>query len=180
MTSKAQTRREALLLLLKNGDEPLTGGILAQQLGVSRQIIVQDIALLRAQGYNIVSTHRGYVLRLPAVCKRTFKVRHSKDAIEEEMNAVVDLGGCIEDVWVNHRTYGVVSAPLSVKTRRDVKRFLDELHAGISSPLSNLTDGYHFHTISAESEEILDEVAECLNSMGMLAPFTEYEQHTFL
>ena len=173
-------RRAAILAQLKETSEAVSGQALGEAFQVSRQVIVQDIALLRAQGYNIVSTHRGYVLRLPAVCKRTFKVRHSKYAIEDEMNAEVDLGGCIEDVWVNHRTYGVVSAPLSVKTRRDVKRFLDELHAGISSPLSNLTDGYHFHTISAESEEILDEVAECLNSMGMLAPFTEYEQHTFL
>lgn len=62
MTSKAQTRREALLLLLKNGDEPLTGGILAQQLCVSRQIIVQDIALLRETGASIVGTSQGYVL----------------------------------------------------------------------------------------------------------------------
>ena len=74
------------------------------------------------------------------------------------MNVVVDLGGCITDVVVNHHTYGMISAPLDIKSRRDVKRFLDDLAQGVSQPLSSLTEGYHFHHVSAESEEVLDEI----------------------
>ena len=174
-----EERRAALLKELKAADKPLSCTALGKKFQVSRQVIVQDAALLRAQGFAIESTNRGYVLKGKTKETRLVKVRHPLDAIESEMNAVVDLGGTVVDVMVNHRTYGPISAPLNVENRRDVKRFLDELAAGISSPLSTITDGYHFHTIAAESDEVLDEIVAELNRMGLLASYTEYEVVAF-
>lgn len=169
-------RRDAIIMALRDASAPLSGTALGEQLGVSRQIIVQDIALLRTAGHSISSTNRGYVLAELHRPVRLVKVRHTPQQIEEEMNAVVDCGGCLDDVMVNHRTYGIVSAPLNVATRRDVKRFLAEIEAGVSSPLSSVTDGYHFHHISAQSEEILDEVVAALDELGFIAPLTDYER----
>ena len=93
-----------------------------------------------------------------------------------EMDAIVDLGGCVIDVAVNHRTYGFISAPLDVKSRRDVSRFIEDLDKGVSQPLSALTDGYHFHHVSADSNEILNEIEISLSDLGFLAPLTDYEK----
>ena len=79
---------------------------LAASCQVSRQVIVQDIALLRAAGYDIISTNRGYILNSLGQVERVFKVRHTNEQMEEELNAIVDMGGCVKDVVVNHRIYG--------------------------------------------------------------------------
>ena len=91
----------------------------------------------------------------------------------------MDLGGRVEDVFVNHRVYGVVSSTLGVGSRRDVERFVSELASGVSAPLLEVTSGYHFHHVSAASEEILDEVERALASRGYLAELTDYEAVTF-
>ena len=147
MTSKAQTRREALLLLLKNDDEPLTGGILAQQLGVSRQIIVQDIALLRETGASIVGTSQGYVLEKnsrenlelteeedkansdAAECsddkkplERTFKVHHDPAQTRDELETIISAGGRVVNVSISHRAYGRITAPLEIADQADIDR----------------------------------------------------------
>ena len=107
---------------------------------------------------------------------RMFKVKHNADQMRTEMDAIVDLGGCVIDVAVNHRTYGFISAPLDVKSRRDVSRFIEDLDKGVSRPLSALTDGYHFHHVSADSNEILNEIEISLSDLGFLAPLTDYEK----
>ncbi|MDO5335650.1 MAG: transcription repressor NadR [Coriobacteriia bacterium] len=168
-------RRQEIVRILKGSDVAVSGQKLSEQLSVSRQVIVQDVALLRAAGHPISSTNRGYVFGGAAQVIRLFKVKHGTSQIEEEMNAVVDCGGCLVDVAVNHRTYGLINAPLDVKNRRDVKRFLSDLEQGVSQPLSALTDGYHFHHISAESDEVLDEIKAELDNRGLSAPFTDYE-----
>ena len=176
-------RRETLLAALRKANgTPLSGAALARQFGVSRQIIVQDIALLRSSGADIISTNRGYVLSEDAPAapaqrpSRLFKVRHTQEQTAEELDAIVDLGATVENVMVNHRTYGRVAAPLNIKSRRDVQRFLSDLAQGISSPLMALTDGYHFHLVSADTPEILDEVESALDALGFLAPLTDFEQ----
>ncbi len=171
-------RRNRIIQMLTASDTPVSGQTLGLALNVSRQVIVQDVALLRTAGFAISSTPRGYVLGGETQAIRRVKVKHGTDRIEEEMNAIVDLGGCIIDVMVNHHTYGMISAPLDVKSRRDVKRFLTDLAQGVSQPLSSLTEGYHFHHISAESEEILDEIQNQLDDLGLSAPLTEYERAT--
>lgn len=171
-------RRAAIRRTLAAAQAPVSATALGQQLGVSRQVIVQDIALLRSSGVDVQATNRGYLLQPAAPQRpvRLLKVRHSSAQIREELYAVVDCGGCVEDVMVNHRTYGRMSAPLKIATRRDAERFLDELASGVSSPLSAITDGYHFHHISAATEEQLDEIEAALAAAGFTAPLTPYEE----
>ena len=87
------------------------------------------------------------------------------------------MGGCILDVMVNHRIYGKMSAPLNIKNRRDVQRFMDNLRSGKSTPLLNVTSGYHFHHIAAEQEDILNEIEAALKEKNFLAELLPYEQH---
>ena len=137
---------------------------------------MQDIALLRTQGYPIISTARGYLLDEPKQAVRIFKVCHTNEQVEDELTTIVDLGGCVANVMVNHRVYGKLDAPLNIKSRRDVQNFMDDLKTGKSTPLLNVTSGYHFHKISAESEEVLDEIEEALKKKGYLAELLPYEQ----
>ena len=101
-------RRQAIIDILKNSLQPVSGTYLAKTLQVSRQVIVQDIALLRAGDYDIYSTHKGYVLNTQKVCKRIFKVHHDDNEVEKELSLIVDLGGYVEDVFVYHKVYNIV------------------------------------------------------------------------
>lgn len=161
-------RRTALLQLIKNSQKPLSGDFLAKELGVSRQVIVQDIALLRAAAHNIISTNRGYVYNAPASVSRVFKVCHTDNDTETELNAIVDCGGTVEDVFVDHDVYGCLRAPLHVKNRRDVRKFITDIENGVSSPLKNITNGLHSHTVSADSEAVLLEIEQTLKELGFL------------
>ena len=173
---EGQMRRDTIIKMLGEKGKPLSGTELAKELGVSRQVIVQDIALLRTEGHSILATARGYLLEEPADTMRLFKVFHDAAATEEELTTIVDLGGCVVDVMVNHRVYGKVSAPLQIKNRRDVQAFLKNLESGKSTPLLNVTSGYHFHHVSAESEEILDEIEDALRRKHFLTEVFPYEQ----
>lgn len=171
-------RRKKILDIIKESAKPVSGGALGAATGVSRQVVVQDIALLRTEGHHILATARGYLLEMPKQTgfSRLFKVYHDETRTEEELNAIVDLGGCVETVMVNHRIYGKVSAPLRIKTRRDVQAFLKKLQSGKSSPLLNITSGYHFHLVSAEEAEILDEIEETLRQNAFLTEVFPYEE----
>ena len=141
---------------------------LASVCGVSRQVIVQDMALIRTSGTRILSTSRGYVMNEPAAVFRVFKVHHTDEQTEDELCCIVDLGGKILNVVVNHRVYGRMEAPLKISSRRKVKEFLDDIAAGKSSPLKNITSNYHYHTVEADSEEVLDLIEEQLRTRGYL------------
>ena len=172
-SAAGEKRRASILAALAKADEPLLGTALSKMFDVSRQVVVQDIALLRVQGHDIQALHRGYVLQAPAgqaasAHVRLEKVRHSAEEIEDELNTIVDLGGCVVDVIVNHRVYGQLTEPLNVKSRRDVKRFMEDIRKGASRPLSAITSGYHYHHIEADSEEILDEIEQALREKGYL------------
>lgn len=173
-------RRAKIIKLIQESKEPLSGGALGRQMGVSRQIVVQDIALLRTEGYPILATAKGYTYARPQDTARLIKVIHTNEETEEELNTIVDLGGTVVDVMVNHRIYGRMSASLNIKNRRDVRLFMESIHTGKSSPLMNVTSGYHFHHISAESTEILDEIEEALRKKHFLADFTPYESDTLM
>ena len=164
----SEIRRREIIDTFRTEDRPVSGAALSARFGVSRQIIVQDIALLRAQGYDIISTNRGYLLKAPARASRVFHVSHTDEQIEEEMNAVVDLGGSIRDVFVVHEVYGKICGDLKVSSRRQVKAFLQELKSGRSSPLKNITGDTHYHTVEADGEEILDEIEQELKERGFL------------
>lgn len=162
-------RRKKILEMIRRSDRPLSGTALGKETGVSRQVVVQDIALLRTEGYEIMSTARGYVLEGSEDVSRLFKVCHTNEQTEEELQTVVDLGGYVMDVGIEHRIYGRMTAPLGIRNRRDVKKFMEKLKAEESEPLMNITGGYHFHRVSAESEEVLDEIEEALREKGLLA-----------
>lgn len=174
-----EVRRQAILERLKSSDVPLSGTFLANELGVSRQVIVQDITLLRAKKHIIQSTHKGYVLEKSGLCQRVFKVKHSDAEVEEELTSIVDLGGIVQDVFVYHKVYNVIQADLNIRSRRDVRAYMEKLKTGASTTLLNVTGGYHYHTVIADTEEILDEIQAKLVELGYLAKLQEYEPVDF-
>ena len=176
---KGEERRKQLLNILSSSNNPVSGGTLAKELNVSRQIIVQDISLLRANGATIFSTNKGYLLQEDRKYSRVFKVYHTDDQVEEELSTIVDAGGQIRDVFVYHKVYGVLKADLGIKSRRDIRDSMEEISTGKSSLLKNVTSGYHYHTIDAESEEILDAIQEELQQKGFLAKLQDYEPVDF-
>lgn len=161
-------RRTEIIRQIEESETPVSGTKLASVCQVSRQVIVQDIALIRAAGYNIISTNRGYVLDVPKSVKRTFKVHHTDEQLEEELLAIVDLGGCVENVMIHHRVYGAMEAELDVNSRRKVAMFMEDIRSGKSSPLKNITSNYHYHCVSADCEETLDLIEEELRKKGFL------------
>ena len=146
-----EERREKLYKVLNN-HTAVSGTDLAKKLGVSRQIIVQDIALLRKSGSNIISTTKGYLLEEDDHPKRVFKLFHSPDRCEEELNLIVDNGGRIVDVFIYHKVYNVVRADMNVRSRKDVAEFMEQIRTGKSHLLSTATSGYHYHTVSADTD----------------------------
>lgn len=176
---KGEKRRKQLLNILSSSNNPVSGGTLSKELNVSRQIIVQDISLLRANGATIFSTNKGYLLQEDRKYSRVFKVYHTDDQVEEELSTIVDAGGQIRDVFVYHKVYGVLKAEMGIKSRRDVRSYMEEISTGKSSLLKNVTSGYHYHTIDAESEEILDAIQEELQQKGFLAKLQDYEPIDF-
>lgn len=163
-----EERRAYIIEQIKKSNKPLSGTKLAEACEVSRQVIVQDVALIRASGYDIMSTNRGYIIHEQKSFRRTFKVQHTEDQVEEEMTSIVDLGGKIINVRVNHKVYGRMEAELNVGSRRKVSEFMEDIRRGKSSPLMRITSNYHYHIVEAESEEILDEIEAMLSEKGML------------
>ncbi len=157
-------RRKEIINLLLASKTPISGGELSKNFNVSRQIIVQDITILKGLGYEIISTHNGYVLQKSPLVERVFKLKHSKDQTEDELNTIIDLGGTVVDVFVWHKVYGKISAKLNIFSRLHVKQFLEGVRTGKSTELMDITGGYHYHTVRAESEEVLDKIEKTLLS----------------
>lgn len=179
MTLSGQERRKEIIKILKNSSNAVSGTELAKMLCVSRQIIVQDMALIRANGLDIISTHYGYVLRDNKTVSRVFKVFHTDEQVEEELNLFVDLGGKVDDVFVYHKVYDVIKAPMNIKSRMDVKKYMTNISSGKSTQLKNLTSNYHYHTITADNTEILDMIQQELANKGFLAKLQDYEPVDF-
>lgn len=163
-------RRKNLIKILSQQSRPVSGGELSKMLGVSRQVIVQDIALLRASDVNILSTTKGYMI-YPSEhpkAKRIIKVKHTTEQIEDELCTIVDHGAAILDVQVAHEIYGEISTELIIRNRNDVYNFVKKVKEQKIVPLKELTDGVHHHTIEADSEEILDAVERALKEKNYL------------
>ena len=172
-----EERRGKIIQALKNSDKAVSATTLAKEFDVSRQVIVQDVALLRANGKNIFSTNRGYLIQEDEETTRVFKVQHEDDEVEKEL--IVDLGGTVEDVFVYHKVYGVLRAEMNIKSRMDIRNYMEEIRSGKSSLLKNVTSGYHYHTVRAERVEILDMIQEELQKKGLLAKLQDYEPVDF-
>lgn len=165
-------RRKAILDVLKSGDTPVSAGALAKRLSVSRQVIVGDVALLRAASQPITATPRGYVLESagvrPGELIRTIACRHDRDGISRELYAVVDNGCGVLDVIVEHAVYGQISGRLQVFSRFDADDFVRKLRKSRSLPLCDLTGGVHLHTISCPDEDAYRRVLKQLKQENIL------------
>ena len=167
---KADGRRRAILEKLAAATGPVSASRLAEQLGVTRQIVVGDVALLRAAGAKIDATPRGYRLQeaaggytaLVACCHST------ADAMRRELYAVVDQGGVVADVWVENALYGEIRANLNVASRYDADAFLKQAEASPASLLSSMTGGVHLHTIRCPDEAALRRIEDALQAAGVL------------
>ena len=126
-----EERRNRILQRLQETDTPLSGTALAKEFHVSRQVIVQDIALMRAENYGILSTNKGYLLRSEKVesaqPKRVFYVKHTADQVLDEFQTVIELGGKILDVAVEHEIYGQICVDLFIETAADAADFNKKL-----------------------------------------------------
>lgn len=163
-------RREKIIKVLRKAKTPVSATTLATQFEVSRQIIVGDIALLRAQGEGINATPRGYVLssaQSDSIIK-TIAVSHSGADTKLELNTIVDYGCKILDVIVEHPVYGQISGQLQISSRFDVEQFINRVNSENAHSLSELTDGIHLHTLECPSEEIFQMVVKRLNELGIL------------
>ena len=167
---KVAERRKAIVNLLLSAKEPISGGKLAQKFNVSRQIIVQDITVLKGTGYEILSTNQGYVIQKAPFAERVFKVRHTTEQTEFELSCIIDLGGTVVDVFVWHKVYGKIDAQLNIFSRLHIKQFLEGVRTGESTELMHITGGYHYHTVRADNELILDKIESALNEKNYIVP----------
>lgn len=167
-----EERRIQILTKLQETDTPLSGAALAKVFHVSRQIIVQDIALMRAENNGILSTNKGYLLRSKKVentqPKRVFFVKHTTGQVMEEFKTILELGGKILDVAVEHELYGQIRVDLLIETESDAADFQKRMVNCRANPLKVLTDDCHYHTVSAPSEKLLDLIEEDLRRKGYL------------
>jgi len=165
------TRRKAIIEYLQKKITPTNGAELAKHFNVSRQIIVQDIALLRAENTNILSTNKGYVLFHPQEKSEhtaVIMVRHTAEDTLEEMRSILDFGGSMLDVFVDHDLYGQIRADLLIQNIQDAEDFCETTRLSTSRPLKVLTDECHYHTIVAPSEKALDMIKKDLREKNFL------------
>lgn len=152
-----EERRAMLLDMLKQEGQPITGTELAKRTSVSRQVIVSDMALLKARNVPIMATSQGYVLFTSnedkTRCERQIACRHTSADTEEELNIFVDAGVTVKNVTVEHAVYGEITASIMVSSRHDVQQFMQKLADTKSNLLLELTEGVHIHLISASTEE---------------------------
>lgn len=172
MISDGEERRQAILNYLTPGKTPVNGTELAKHFGVSRQVIVQDIALLRAQNHPIWSTNKGYMLSKPQEkpegCRRVITVQHTLEQTLDEMQAIVDFGGRMLDIFVDHDLYGEIRAELIINDLQDALEFCSRMKHSNSKPLKVLTGDTHYHTIVAPSEKAMQMILQELKEKGIL------------
>ena len=164
----AAQRRSAIYEQLTRADAPISATALAQRFSVTRQVVVGDIALLRAEGHRITATPRGYMIPSETGLLRTIAWHHSGADTQKELFAMVDCGCTVLDVIVEHPVYGQLTAPLALSSRYDVEQFVQRMADSHAQPISALTDGVHLHTLSCPSEDAFAHLKATLQSMGML------------
>ena len=164
----ANDRRQHIHTQLLSADAPLSATALAKEYNVSRQVIVGDIALLRAAGCRIAATPRGYVITQPGGLTVQLAVCHSAGETRRELYAMVDCGCTVVDVIVEHPVYGQLTAALQLSSRYDVDQYMERMASNDPRPLSLLTEGIHLHTLSCPNEDALLHLKDKLRQMGVL------------
>ncbi|MFS0654697.1 transcription repressor NadR [Bacillus sp. 179-C3.3 HS] len=168
-----EERRNAILQWLKETDTPLTGSFLAKKAAVSRQVIVQDVSLLKAKNEPIIATSQGYVYMAPQHAPETeieqiIACKHDPHRTEEELRIIVDFGVTVKDVMIEHPVYGELTAAIRVSTRKQVADFVHKISNTGASYLSELTDGVHLHTLTSYHQHQLDQAIQALDEAGFL------------
>ena len=163
-------RRRNILAELNSAMSAVSATTLATKFNVTRQIIVADIALLRAEGYKIRAEHRGYVIEKedPNRIFKNIVCQHSKSTLRDEFSIIVANGGRIVDIKVEHPLYGTMSANLGISSPRDIDHFIQKAIRSGASLLSELTNGYHTHTVSVATQEDFENICKQLSEIGIL------------
>lgn len=164
-------RREKILQTLKQAQTPLTGSELSNIYKVSRQIIVGDITVLRASGHDIYATPRGYILPPDSKLHQELAIiccKHTNNNLQQELEIIIDNGGKIRDVIVEHPLYGEIRVNLFINSRRDIQLFLTKKEKTNASALMSITQGLHYHTIEIPNMETLELIKNELNKAHIL------------
>ncbi|MBO0451647.1 MULTISPECIES: transcription repressor NadR [Enterococcus] len=164
-----ERRKAEILAALQQAEKPISATSFAKEFGVSRQIVVGDVALLRAAGEDIIATARGYLLERES--EKLFSkiaVQHAPEQTEEELRTIIEHGGEVVDVIVEHPLYGELVGGLHLATEQDVDRFIKEANGSRVTLLSELTGGIHLHTIAYETLDDLLEIKHALSEKGIL------------
>ena len=161
-------RREHIMRELRSAERPLSATKFAKELSVSRQIIVGDVALLRASGEKILATPRGYILeRTNGQIEYTVECVHNFENMEKELNIMVDNGCTVLNVTVEHPIYGQLTGQLHLSNRYEVSQFMQKI-GGNASPLSELTGGIHLHALACPDKECFERTKDQLAREGLL------------
>ena len=171
LSVSANKRRSSLVDMLTKSTSPVSATALAKYFGVSRQIIVGDVALLRASGENILATPRGYVIdrnNFTGLVKTIACHHTSEEQLKNELYLIVDNGGVVLDVIVEHPVYGQLSGMLMISSRFDVDQFIEKMSKNDASPLSTLTGGVHLHTIRCSDQDVWSRICKSLSHAGIL------------
>lgn len=167
----AEERRKGILEKLEGEDHPIKGTTLAAHFNVSRQVIVQDMAILRAQGNEVVATPQGYFLmkhREDQLIKTLISKHHGYEEMEEELEIMVDHGARIIDVIVEHPLYGEIRSVLDINHKKDLRDFMERVREVKAEPLATLTSGVHIHTIEISDENSYEQMKKALADKGYL------------
>lgn len=163
-------RRKKIENILKKNTNPISASSLAKNFSVSRQIIVGDIALMRAAGLKIVSTPRGYILNSNTESDNIFTIAccHDETNMDSELYIIVDSGGTIVDVTVEHPIYGQIVGELHISSRYEADLFLEKVRKNVVQPLFILTDGIHLHTIKCKDKQTFERIKKALKKENIL------------
>ncbi len=165
-------RCRRILEILGEADQAVSASTLAETLSVSRQVIVNDVALLRASGEEVVATSRGYVLgnhnKYPFPFVGALVCRHTAGQLMDELYTIVDMGGTVIDVSIDHPIYGELCGSLDLASRYDVDQFLRKVNEDDAAPISSLTGGVHMHRIGCASREVFDRIRDRLTQQGIV------------
>lgn len=164
-----EERRSLIVERLQQSKDPISANCFAKDFSVTRQIIVADIALLRASGYSITADNRGYILN--TIDDKNIKriaVKHDKNKVLPELYAIVDNGGGVLDVVVEHSIYGKISVELNISSRYEADEFVKKINTTKANPLSLLTEGVHIHTIYVPNEGSFNRIKQQLDDLGIL------------
>lgn len=166
-----EERRQEIIDILKCSDQPIKGTVLANGFDVSRQVIVQDIAILRAEGVIILATPTGYMIPKQEKGKilKTLVTKHFDiEQVEDELMTIINNGGRVVDVVVNHSVYGDMKGILNLSCKTEVDNFLEEIKSGKAEFLSSLTGGIHIHTIEVPNHDSFIKIKNELKEKGYL------------